>query len=333
MNEADIQVLASLRRAELESESSDRATLESRADRFWIFVEDWADSYSRLISEGLIEGDDNGYRLTEAGRPLGKKYHEEKPDHYWYYYHILYPAAQASKSHTRLCERVFGKDLCQDGQADMESIDSLLSHLELTEGGTLLDLGCGAGGISEYASDTTGARVTGLDFAPTAIETANARTQDKRDRLHFVQGDMNALDLPEQSFDAVMSVDTIYWAEDIDNALSSIARLVKPGGRLGIFIAHTPDYGEGPDSMEPDGSWIAVSLSRLGLEYDVYDFTESFLGFWPRMKKVAVELYDDFVAEGNEFIYAALLKDADDDYLLRGEAGELRRYLYIARVS
>ena len=332
MNEADIQVLASLRRAELEHESSDRATLESHAVRFWVFVEDWADSYSRLTSDGLIEGDDAGYRLTEAGRPLGEKYHEEKPDHFWYYYQILYPAAQASETHTRLCERVFGKDLCQDGQADMESIDSLLSLLELKDGDTLFDLGCGAGGISEYVSDTTGARVTGLDDAPTAVETANARTKGKRDRLQFVQGDMNALDLPERSFDAVMSVDTIYWAQDIDKTLSSIVRLIKPGGRLGIFIAHTPEYGEGPGSMEPDGSWIAVSLSKLGIEYDVYDYTESFLKFWPRMKQVAVELHDDFVAEGNEFIYGALLKDADEDYLLMAASDELRRYLYIARV-
>ena len=40
MNEADIQVLASVRRAEIENEPSDRATLELHADRFWTFLED-----------------------------------------------------------------------------------------------------------------------------------------------------------------------------------------------------------------------------------------------------------------------------------------------------
>ena len=118
MNEADIQVLASIRRAELENESSDRATLESHADRFWKFAEDWADSYARLTGQGLIEGDDNGYLLTDTGRPFGDKYHKERPDHFWYFYQVLYPASRASKTHTLLCERVYGKDLGQDGQAE-----------------------------------------------------------------------------------------------------------------------------------------------------------------------------------------------------------------------
>jgi len=35
MNEADIQVLATIRRTELAGESSDKATIESHADKYW----------------------------------------------------------------------------------------------------------------------------------------------------------------------------------------------------------------------------------------------------------------------------------------------------------
>jgi hypothetical protein len=84
-----------------------------------------------------------------------------------------------------------------------------------------------------------------------------------------------------------------------------------------------------PGAYEADGTWIARSLRELGLPYGVYDYTESFLQFWPRLKEVALELKDDFVAEGNEVIFDSFMLDADEDYLPAAEAGKLRRYLYV----
>ena len=330
--EADIQVLASIRRTELEGQPSDRATIESHADKYWKYLEDWSGSWTRLVDEGLIQGDDGGYKLTESGRPLAEEYYAERPDHFWYYYQHYYPAAQASKTHSILCTRVFGKDLTQDGQADMDSLNDLISYLEIDKNDKVLDLGCGAGGISEYISNETGAQVTGLDYAASGITVANDRTQGKRDQLTFVQGDMNALEFPEHSFDKVISLDTIYWVADIDDALASIVRLIKPGGKLGIFIAHTPEIEDDPGTCEPHGTWVARSLIKLNLDYDAHDYTESFLQFWPKMKKVVMDLHDDFVAEGNEIIFDSFMLDADEDYLPAAEAGKLRRYLYIVKI-
>lgn len=331
MNEADIQVLASIRRAEVEGEESDRMTLESHADRYWKYLEDWSNSWVRLIDQGLIEGDDSGYRLTNTGRPLAEEFYAERPDHYWYYYQHYYPAAQASQAHSELCKRVFGKDLTQDGQADMDSLNDLIGNLDMGKNDKALDLGCGAGGISEYISDQTGAHVTGLDYAATAIETAMGRTEAKRDRLTFVQGDMNSLNFDNGSFDKIVSIDTIYWVADIDKALASMSRLLKPGGQLGIFVACTPLIEDEPGVFEPDGTWIARSLTKLGLDYDVHDYTDSFLKFWPKLKKVVLELKEDFIAEGNEVIFDSFMLDADEDYLPAAEAGKLRRYLYVVK--
>lgn len=329
MNEADIQVLASIQRAEAQGESSDPATLRKSSDRYWKYLEDWSGSWRRLLDAGLIQGDANGYTLTDVGRPLGERYYAERPDHIWYYYQHYYSAAQASNAHSKFCERVFGKDLTQDGQADMDSLQRMLAKLDLKETNRVLDLGCGAGAISEYISDVTGANVTGLDFSESAIVTALDRTAGKRDRLNFARGNINALEFPENSFDTIISIDTIYWAADIDTTMASLVRLIKPSGRLALFISVTPELEDGPNSYEPDGTWIALSLSRLGLEYDVYDSTASFLNFWPRLKKVALELRDDFVAEGNEMMFDNYMLDADEDYMPAAKAGKLRRYLYV----
>jgi len=50
------------------------------------------------------------------------------------------------------------------------------------------------------------------------------------------------------------------------------------------------------------------------------------------MKKVVMELHDDFVAEGNEVIFDSFMLDADEDYLPAAKAGKLRRYLYIVDI-
>lgn len=332
LSEAEIQVLASVQAAELDAAPTDRAALEKGGERFWMFLEDWSGAFSSLAEKGLIDGDESGYRLTETGKPLGYAYNRERPDKYWYYYRKFYPAAFASAAHSRLCERVFGKDLCQEGMVDMAALEDILARLDLKPGDELVDLGCGAGVIAEYISDQTGARVTGLDYAAPAIVEALERTADKRSRLTFVQGDMNALDLPERSFDAAISLDTLYWVADLGDTLSQVVRTLKPGGQIGIFML--ADRGEDgpPSTLEAGNSDLGQALSKLNLTYDAYDYTTRNAEFWRRIFEAATELRDDFEAEGNGFIAASLIRESEEDFFPAIKAGTLARYLYHVRL-
>lgn len=331
LDEAEIQVLATLRKAEVEGLSADRGSLEGLGDRYWIFLEDWSGAYGGLAGKGLIDGDDEGYRLTETGRPPAEAYHRERPDRYWYYYQRFYTAAHASVAHSRLCEEVYGKDLCQEGQMDMDELGKMLECLALRPGDAVLDLGCGAGVISEYISDQTGSIVTGVDYAEAAIAAAAARTEDKRSRLVFRQGDLSALDLPAGGFDAAIMIDTIYWVADMEESLAAIAASLKPGGQLAIVITQEIEEGGGRDSLEVGKTKVAIALSRLGLAYESHDMSESFKSFWPRIKDAVVALRDQFEAEGNGFICDSLEQEADDFApALRDDA--VRRYLFHVRV-
>jgi len=332
LSEAERQVLATLQGAELEAQPTDQASLEKRGERYWIFLEDWSDAFSSLISKELIAGDEGGCRLTDAGRPLGDAYHRERPDMYWYYYQRFYPAAHASAAHSRFCERVYGEDLCQEGQTDMAALGDLLAHLDLKPGDHLLDLGCGAGGLSEYVSDRTGAMVTGIDYSASAITTANARTEHKRSRLTFLQADMNALDLPAHSFEAAISLDTLYWVADIADTLSQVMRTTKPGGQIGIFMLQALEEGDPPETLEADKTAPARALSKLNLRYQAYDYTTRNADFWLRAKEAATALRDDFEAEGNGFISDNWIREANDEFLPAIEAGTLTRYLYHVRL-
>jgi ubiquinone/menaquinone biosynthesis C-methylase UbiE len=331
-SEAEIQVLASLEKAGNESTPTDRRSLESSGERYWIFLENWSEAFPSLVAKGLIEGDERGYRLTEAGRPLGHAYYRERPNMYWYYYQRFYPAARASAAHSRLCERVFGQDLCQEGMTDMAALKDLLDRLDLRPGDHLLDLGCGAGVIAEYISEQTGAKVTGLDYAASAVTEANERTADKRSRLTFLKGDMNALDLPEQSFDAAISLDALYWVADLPDTLAQVVKTIKPAGQMGIFMLQGLPEGAPHDILEADNTKLAQAFSKLNLSYDAYDYTAQNAEFWRRNWDAAKALRDDFEAEGNGFIAASLIREAEEDFLPAIEAGTITRYLYHVRL-
>ena len=331
LTEAEIQVLASIRMAEQEGEPTDRSTLVKGGERYWMFQEGWTDAFPSLLEKGLIEGDETGYRLTESGSPLGAKYYAERPDMYWYYYQKFYPAAHASAAHSKLCERVFGIDLTQEGMTDMTALHHLLQLLNPKEDEHILDLGCGAGVIAEYIAEKTGVKVTGLDYAEPAIEEAKERTRDKRSQLSFVTGDMNALDFPEQSFDTVISIDTLYWVENLTNTMAQVAKLLKPEGQMGIFMLKNVPDGRKATEFSAEETPLGKSLSEIGLSFNAYDYTIQNDAFWHRTYQAAKDLQNEFEAEGNGFITASLIRESEEDFLPFIEEGTLARYLYHVR--
>lgn len=328
LSEAEIQVLASIHQAEIKSTPTDKVALEEGGERYWLFKENWTGAFPKLLDRGLIEGNDGGYRLSGSGRPLGVRYHAERPDMYWYYYRKFYPAARASAAHSRLCERVFGMDLTQEGMTDMPALHHLLQLLCVEAGDHILDLGCGAGVIAEFVSNKTGARVTGLDYAAPAIAEANERTRDRQSQLTFINGDMNDLDLPAQSFDKVISIDTLYWVADLTDTLVQVAKLVKPGGQMGIFMLdHVPDGRAAADYGAAETA-LGQSLAKLNLPYEAYDYTIQNAAFWHRNYDAAKALREEFEAEGNGFITASLVRECEEDFLPFIQKGTLARYLY-----
>ena len=82
------------------------------------------------------------------------------------FYDAYYAAVEHSQAHHAFCERVFGKDLCQHGFANLKQLELLMQVTRLGSAHRALDLGCGNGMIAEYLSDCTGAHITGLDYIP-----------------------------------------------------------------------------------------------------------------------------------------------------------------------
>ena len=90
----------------------------------------------------------------------------------------------------------------------------------------ILDIGCGTGHLAAEVSKS-GATVVGVDNDANMIERAKQHYQD----LQFELAD--ALNLPyKQEFDAAFSNAVLHWVRPPEDAVDSIRRALKPGGRF-----------------------------------------------------------------------------------------------------
>jgi len=102
-----------------------------------------------------------------------------------------------------------------------------------------LDLACGTGAVAERAS-AAGADVTGVDLAPALIETAKDRASDRGLDIDYRVGDSESLEFEDGAFDVVSSTCGVMFTPDHRATASELARVVKPGGRIGL-ANWTPD--------------------------------------------------------------------------------------------
>jgi SAM-dependent methyltransferase len=95
----------------------------------------------------------------------------------------------------------------------------------------VLDICCGTGNLAA-AAVARGARVTGIDFAPTMIEIARSKVPGAR----FEVGDAEALRFPSETFDVALCSFGLWHVSEPDKALEEAARVIK---REGVYAYST----------------------------------------------------------------------------------------------
>jgi ubiquinone/menaquinone biosynthesis C-methylase UbiE len=103
---------------------------------------------------------------------------------------------------------------------------------------TVLDVACGTGNATLPAA-RRGATVTGLDLTPKLLQEAQAHAEAEGLSVEWIEGDAEALPFEEGAFDAVISTFGCMFAPRHEVAAQEIARVLRPGGRIGI-CAWTP---------------------------------------------------------------------------------------------
>lgn len=115
-------------------------------------------------------------------------------------------------------------------------IPALLDAVAARAGARVLDVATGPGYVAARAA-ALGAIVTGVDRSPQMLATARAQFP----QLHFVEGDAEALSFPDDTFDVAVASFCILHLAHPERCASELARVVKPGGRVGVTVWNTPD--------------------------------------------------------------------------------------------
>ncbi len=108
---------------------------------------------------------------------------------------------------------------------------------ELRDGETVLDLGSGGGIDVLLSAKRVGAtgRAIGLDMTDEMLELARRNTaQAGAANVEFVKGTIEAVPLPDATVDVVISNCVINLAADKPAVFREIARVLRPGGRMGV---------------------------------------------------------------------------------------------------
>jgi arsenite methyltransferase len=140
-----------------------------------------------------------------------------------------------------------------------------LAVADLNAGETVLDLGSG-GGIDVLLSarrvGPTGT-VYGLDMTDEMLALAQRNAEKARaTNVHFLKGLIEDIPLPAASVDVVISNCVVNLSTDKPAVLAEIARVLRPGGRIGISDVVAEDRLSAEDRAER-GSYVGCVAGAL----------------------------------------------------------------------
>lgn len=136
---------------------------------------------------------------------------------------------------------------------------ALLDRIDLQPGDHVLELACGPGGAGLAAAERVGptGEVVLTDVAEEMVAIAADRaTARGLTNVRTATRDLEAIDEPDASFDAVLCREGLMFAVEPQRAVREIKRVLQPQGRLAISVW-------GPKSENP---WLGLVFDAVSAE-------------------------------------------------------------------
>jgi SAM-dependent methyltransferase len=155
-----------------------------------------------------------------------------------------------ASSQNELCKPFWFGKLCRTYLQSVIKIISDLERLQIAPPARLLELGCGAGWLSQILAemnfDVVGTTIAPADVADAQLRIASLKAKRQHPKLEFRTAPMESIheavaDLPP--FDAAFVFEALHHAYDWRRSLESAVKTLRPGGWLLILnepnLAHT----------------------------------------------------------------------------------------------
>jgi arsenite methyltransferase len=136
---------------------------------------------------------------------------------------------------------------------------------DLHEGERVLDLGSGGGIDVLLSAKRVGAtgRAFGLDMTDEMLTLAQRNAAEAgAENVEFLKGQIEAIPLPAESVDVVISNCVVNLAADKPSVFREIARVLRPGGRIGISDI-VADDSLTSDQRAERGSYVGCIAGAL----------------------------------------------------------------------
>ena len=151
-----------------------------------------------------------------------------------------------------------------DGAPEWDALRALLPNLQ---GLNVLDLGCGYGWFSRWATQQGAQQVLALDVSERML--AKARASEPTQGITYLRADLEHLSLDTERFDLAYSALAFHYVEHLPRLFDTLFAALKPGERLVFSIEH-PIYmaSRHADWLTlPDGSryWPVSHYQNEGL--------------------------------------------------------------------
>lgn len=132
------------------------------------------------------------------------------------------------------------------GGLELDHLHRYVAASEICANKRVLDIACGEG-YGSYLLSQIAQSVTGVDIDHKTIQAAKDKYQ--KENLSFVAADCLKTGLPEQSFDVIVSFETIEHINEHSLYINELRRLLAPGGILIISTPNSISYNLGRETQ------------------------------------------------------------------------------------
>lgn len=174
---------------------------------------------------------------------------------------------------------------------DKPQLDYIISEIGNTDG-SILDLGCGRGGITEYISKIFSRQIFGIDNSNMMLGIAKKRNTN----IKWILLDIEKADKINESFGCIILIDSIYFIKDKTELLKMLDRMLISNGK--IIITYS-EYAKEPILKSTKFEQL---LTNEEYQYKSVEFTSNEIAIWEDKGRRLNSCISEYLEENNEFI-------------------------------